>query len=379
MSPAFLSLTSGDRENPCKGDYVGVEMPEIGKVSPEIFDTIILPNLGKPRESILVGPQHGVDVGVVEIGKNLVMAVTTDPIFIVPQYGWRRAAWFAIHILASDAATSGLAPTYMTVDLNLPMSMTNEEFKEMWTVFGQEAQRLGISIIAGHTGRYTGCDYPMIGGATVMSIGAKNRYITPRGARVGDKVIVTKGAAIETTGLFAVTFTDKIAAAYGREFAEKAEDIFFQMSVVEDCLVAVEVGVRDKGVTTMHDATECGVWGGLFEVAQASRVGMIIHKESIIVQDAVSKICRLFNVDPYSSISEGTLILTCRPRKADEVVERLAESGIASTIVGEVVPFEKGVAYTEGDRTVQLEHPRVDPFWAAFDREIKALGAAEAK
>jgi len=350
------------------------EMPERGKVSRDVFDKIILPHLGKKRKQVLVGPQHGVDVGVVDIGANQVMALTSDPVFIVPQYGWDRAAWFAVHILASDAATSGLAPTYMAVDLNLPLSMTSNEFAKMWLTFSQEARRLGISIVAGHTGRYAGCGYPMVGGATVMSIGSKDSYVTPRGAMVGDRIIVTKGAAIEATGLFAVTFPKKIAGAYGEAFAEKAQDIFYQMSVVEDCLTAVKVGVREGGVTSMHDATECGVWGGLFEVAEASGIGMEIDRDKIIVQDAVDKVCKLFKIDPYSSISEGTLIITCRPHKADVVVERLGTAGIPATIVGETVPAEGGVTYSVGGKKHELAHPQFDPFWAAFDNELAAAG-----
>ena len=349
------------------------ELPEMGKISRDVFEKIIIAHLGKKRRQVLVGPQHGVDVGIVDIGGGQVMALTADPVFIVPQYGWRRAAWFAVHILASDAATSGLAPTYMTVDLNLPLSITKDDLAKMWLVFAQEAKKLGISIVAGHTGRYAGCDYPMVGGATVMSIGPADKYITPKGAMVGDKVIVTKGAAIEATGLFAVTFPDKIAAAYGKEFADKAQDMFYQMTVVEDCLVAAAVGVREDGVTSMHDATECGVWGGLSEVAEASAKGMHIVKENILVPDAVDRICKLFGIDPYSSISEGTLIITCRPHKANDVVARLGEAGIASTIVGEVLPPEKGVTCSDHGAVRALEHPKVDPFWAAFDREIGSL------
>ena len=47
--------------------------------------------------------------------------MTTAPVFIVPEYGWERAAWFAIHILASGAVTSGLRPRFLSIDLNLPM------------------------------------------------------------------------------------------------------------------------------------------------------------------------------------------------------------------------------------------------------------------
>ena len=344
------------------------ELPDIGKISPEIFDEVILPQLGRKRPEVLVGPQHGVDVGVVDIGNNRVMVTTTDPIFIVPPYGWERSAWFAVHILASDAVTSGLAPDYITFDLNLPLWITRDDFDVMWSVMHRECEKLGMAVISGHTGRYEGCQYPMVGGATVICIGPKNKYVTPNMARLGDKIIITKGVAIEAAGLFAVTFPGKVAEAYGPDVAKEAEEIFWQMSVVEDALTAVEVGVRDKGITAMHDATECGVWGGLFEIAQASKVGMAIDKDAIIVNPIVDKVCRLFEIDPYSSISEGTLVLTCRPHKAEEVIRRLEDKGIPTSIVGEIVPESEGMTYSEQGKSHSLEHPRVDPFWGAFGK-----------
>ena len=347
-----------------------LQMPEVGKVSPDIFDQVILRQLGRKRREVLVGPQNGVDVGVVDLGHGQVMVTTTDPVFVVPAYGWERSAWFAIHILASDAVTSGLAPQYITLDLNLPLSMDRAAFEQFWSVIHRECRKIGMAIISGHTGRYEGCGFPMVGGATVISVGPADRYITPRMARDGDAVIITKGAAVEAAGLFAVTFPDRIAKQYGKEFAKKAQDIFWQMSVVDDALTAVQVGVRDNGVTSMHDATECGVWGGLYEVARASRVGMMIQKDAIIVQDSIRKICDLFGIDPYSSISEGTLIITCRPHKADAVIRRLARRGIPSAIVGEVTGKSDKILVQDGSQCRSLEHPRVDPFWAAFGREM---------
>src|SRR5512136_2852584 len=144
------------------------EMPEIGKISPEIFNELIFPRLGAKSKDVLVGPQHGVDVGIVQIG-NKAVAMTTDPVFIVPEYGWERAAWFAIHILVSDAVTSGLKPKYLSVDLNLPMQMTKEQLDVVWRVVHAECEKMGISVICGHTARYENCNYPMVGGATVLA------------------------------------------------------------------------------------------------------------------------------------------------------------------------------------------------------------------
>jgi hydrogenase expression/formation protein HypE len=341
------------------------EMPDIGKISPEIFTELIFPRLGAKDKNILVGPQHGVDVGIVQIG-NKAVSFTTDPVFIVPAYGWERAAWFAIHIIASDSATSGLKPKYLSIDLNLPMTMTKQELEITWDVIHKECEKMGIAVVTGHTARYENCNYPMVGGATIVGVGELDEYVTPRFCKAGDKIIITKGPAIEATGIFAASYPKAIAKECGAEIAKKAESVFYKMSVVEDALTAVGVGVRDNGVTAMHDATECGIWGALYEVAQASKLGVKVEKEKIVVEEGVKEVCKLFGIDPYASISEGTLIIACRPHKADEVVKALAKKNIRSSVVGELTKPEKGMALVENGKEKKLVHPIVDPFWRAF-------------
>ena len=341
------------------------EMPEIGKISPEIFKELIFPRLGAGSGQVLVGPQHGVDVGIVEIGGQAV-SFTTDPVFIVPEYGWERAAWFAIHIIASDSVTSGLKPVYLAIDLNLPMAITKEQLTVMWDTMHRECQKLGITVITGHTARYENCQYPMVGGATMIGVGALDEYVSPKFITAGDKIIITKGPAIEAAGLFATAFPQLIEGEFGRPFSERAQEIFYKMTAVEDALTAVSVGVRQDGVTAMHDATECGIWGGLYEIAQAAGLGVRVEQERIVVEDGVAEICRYFDIDPYASISEGTLIIACREHKAEAVVGVLAQKGINSAIVGEFTAPEQGMVLVRDGIEGKLEHPIVDPFWRAF-------------
>jgi len=353
------------------------DLPEIGKISPEIFNELIFPRLGATSKSVIVGPQHGVDVGIVEIGDKAV-ALTTDPVFIVPEYGWKRAAWFAIHILASDAVTSGLSPKFLSIDLNLPMEMTKEQLEIVWDTMHRECLKLGISIVCGHTARYENCHYPMVGGATVISVGEKDEYVTPKLARAGDQIIITKGPAIEATGIFAAMFPKLIEREFGLSFSQQAQEIFYKMSVVEDAMTAVGVGVRENGVSAMHDATECGIWGGLYEIAQAADLGVRVEKERIVVDDCVTEICRYFGIDPYASISEGTLIIACREHKAREIVEALSRKGITSSIVGELINPEDGMILLKEGNEQRLEHPVVDPFWKAFYNALAKYDPLEA-
>lgn len=349
-----------------------VELPEIGKISREVFEYLIYPHLGAKSKSILVGPQHGVDVGIVEIGGKAV-AMTADPVFIVPEYGFKRSAWFAIHILASDVVTSGLPPTYLSIDLNLPLSMKKEELEIVWKTIDEECKKMGMAIVCGHTARYDNCNFPMVGGATVLAVGDIDSYVSPKFIKEGDLLIITKGPAIEASGIFLTMFPDYIKEKLGEKISNKGEEIFYKMSVVEDAMEAVKAGVRDEGVSAMHDATECGIYGGVFEMALAANLGIILEKDNIVIEEGIPEICDLFKIDPFSSISEGTLLIAVREKKADKVLNYLKEKNIKASVAGEFISKDKGFILKEGGREKKLSHPEVDPFWNAFYTSLKEL------
>ena len=174
-------------------------------------------------------------------------------------------------------------------------------------------------------------------------------------------------------------FPQLIEEKFGLDFSQRAQEIFYDMSVVEDAMTAISVGVRERGVSAMHDATECGIWGGLFELAQAANLGIRLEKERIVVEDCVEDICKLFGIDPYISISEGTLIIACREHKAEEIVEALSRKGIPSSIVGGLTDAKYGMVLVEEGKEKKLEHPLIDPFWDAFYRALKKYAAKGTK
>ena len=337
-----------------------------GKATAELFEQVILRRLGSADPDVLVGPRHGVDVGVVRVAEGVAMAVTTDPVFVVPAYGWERAAWFAVHILASDAATSGLPLRWMAVDLNLPPDLSDEDLTQLWDAFSRACADLGIAVVTGHTARYDGCAWPMVGGATCMALGGADAFVTPTMARPGDRVVVTKGAAIEATALFASTFPERLAAGVGHDIVLAADALFERMTVVPEARVAAAFGLRDAGVTSMHDATEGGVVGGLVEVATASGTGMRVEQDAIPVRPEVRAVCDHVGIDPYVSISEGTLIATVVADRAEAFVAALAEEAIEAAIVGEVTEASSGRVLVAGGEERPLVHPGLDPFWGAF-------------
>ena len=68
------------------------KLPKLGKIHPEFFNKVIYPHLGRRDKSVIVGPQHGVDFGVIDLGDK-VMVLSADPFYIAKELGIEKAAW----------------------------------------------------------------------------------------------------------------------------------------------------------------------------------------------------------------------------------------------------------------------------------------------
>jgi hydrogenase expression/formation protein HypE len=340
-----------------------VRQAKIGKIDLDTFTSFLLPRLGKSDETVIVPPKTGVDAAVIDIGNDRVLIIAEDPIFAIPQQPLEMFGWYTVHIGASDVAVMGVKPKYMTYSLLMPPETKEEDFRTIVDAIHRAALELEIAIVGGHTGYYPGFAAPTVGGVTVFAVAEKHGYVTPAGAMPGDDVVLTKGPAIETAGILSVIKEKQLLERYPSSLVEKAKALCKQMTVVADALLAMDSG----GVTAMHDATEGGVIGGLFEIASASEVGMEIHEAAFVYPDEVRMVCEAFEIDPIAAIAEGSLLITVRPNRSNSIVHKLRAAGIDASIVGMVTDDIETRIIERRDGTIApLEIPRQDPFWPAF-------------
>lgn len=335
----------------------------IGKINFDIFTSFVLRRLGRKDKSVLVPPFTGIDAGVIDIGSDKVLIIAEDPIFSIPKQPLEMFGWYTVHIGASDVAVMGVKPRYMTYTLLMPPETRDQDFRAIVDSIHKTAVELEIAIVGGHTGYYPGFAAPTIGGITVFAIAGKRDYVTPAGARTGDDVILTKGPAIETAGILSVLREKELIGKYPSSLVKRAKALCKQMTVVKDALTAMEAG----GVNSMHDATEGGVIGGLFEIANASRVGMEIDEALFVYPEEVRIVCEAFNIDPVSAIAEGSLLITAKPTHSAKIIKRLKREKIDASIIGKVIENTKKRLMKRIDgRLVPLTIPAQDPFWPAF-------------
>ncbi len=345
-------------------------MRSLGKFSRAYLGRVIYPRLGAARREIIVGPKFGVDNAVINAGPGKVLLVTTDPLSFIPALRSRESAWLSVHLLASDLTTSGYAPQYGIFDFNLPPEMSNQKFTEYWESFHSECKRLGVAVIGGHTGKYEGCGYSIIGGGVMYSFADARRYLTSAMARGGDDVILTKGVAVETTAILTRAFPRTIRKVLGTRLFDKAWRYLHKVSTVKDALTVASVGVHGDGVTAMHDATEGGVKAAVLELAAASGLGAELDVTGISISEESFEICKFFRIDPLTSLSEGTLIIASRPHKTSKVLSELRSHGIPSQIIGRLTSKSEVVfAKTKAGR-IRMKYPTHDPYWRAYSKGI---------
>ncbi len=248
---------------------------------------------GAKSRAVIVGPAPGVDVAVLDIGGGRVLVANCDPVSLIPSLGPEDSATMSLHEVASDVATSGQPPRFVMLDLNLPPAMSDQVLGRYWKAVNKTCLQLGVSILGGHTGRFEGCDYSIIGSATMWTTCGTNEFLTSSMARDGDDLIFTKSAAYGATSVLTRAFPSTIRKLLRQSLFDRAWKYLQRANTVNDSLSAVKAGIHQRGVTAIHDVTEGGTLAGVVEMAEASNVGGVIDLESIpvsglIEQDALS-------------------------------------------------------------------------------------------
>lgn len=331
-------------------------MPDTGKIDADTFDRYIASRLGANRPDVQTGPAPGVDFGVVDLGTRA-LVLATDPISILPELGPERAGRFAVRFVLADVAVSGLAPAHLSISLTLPPSLAAETFDAVWAGVDAECRELGVSVTTGHTGRYAGASLPWVGGATALAVGDPADVVRPDGARPGDDLLVTRGPAVEATGLLTTLFPDGVDLP--PETLATAQARLDEASCVRDALTAAVAGP----VTAMHDATEGGLYGAFAEMAASAGVRFSVDRDRVPIRPGVAEACAALDIDPWTATTSGSLVMAVDPSGSEDVIAALDDRGTPVARIGRVAEGEG--AYADGER---IDPPSVDASWAAYSR-----------
>jgi hydrogenase expression/formation protein HypE len=316
----------------------------MSKFSLDVLNRCVFPYLKTNDPDVIMGSVFGEDVSLTRV-KNGVLVSHLDPIVgAVADIGW-----LAVHVACNDVATSGTRPQWILLLVLVPSEEDEEMLTQIMRDASRAAEEIGVSVIGGHTGYSSSLSRPLVA-VTALGTLTGHEPIRTKGAGIGDRIFVTKSAALEGTAILANDFADT-----ARQLGLSAQDLIEARQLMQHVSLIPEAMIlAQHGARAMHDVTRGGLLETLLEMADRSKVCIEVDADRVPVWPVVSRFARAFQFDPLRMISSGTLVAAIPVEQTEAAAKALNENGIHFSNIGRVVTGG-GVKYNEGKKTIHYQ------------------------
>lgn len=323
---------------------------EIGKVSESILKRSVLKQIAGRRKEVLVRPGIGEDCSVIQLEEDEVVVLSTDPITGTS----KNIGTLAVHITANDIATNGAELIGILLTILLPPGSYESDLKILIKEIEEVCNQLNIENLGGHTEITSAVNQPVI---SVTGVGKvkKDQLIKTAGIRPSQQIVMTKWAGLEGTSIIAHEKEKDLLERFTQDFVDRAKESIEYISVIKEAKIAASMGA-----TSMHDITEGGVFGALWELGVASSVGIEVDINKIPIKQETIEICELYHINPYKLISSGSMLIVID--HGDELVKELENGGISASVIGKVTKGKDRIIINGDDRKY-LVPPKSDELY----------------
>lgn len=329
-----------------------------GKLDPETLSELVYDRTGIPDPDLIQGAAFGEDTAAIPLGEQT-LVVNADPCSLAAD----RVGTIAIHVAANDVAASGAHPRWMTSTVILPETAPVETLDRITRQLDEAARDVGTTIIGGHTERSAQLDRPLL---AMTALGLTDRYVATGTAKPGDRIILTKGAGIEATGIMATDFRDTLLDSdtspgtqpIDETLINDAATFFDDLSVVPD---AAAIG---EFATAMHDPTEGGVLAGLVELALAGDRRCTVSRDDIPVREETARLCASLDIDPLQTFGSGALLATVPESAVDDALDAADAADIQAAVIGRVTPDDPAGVDIDGTLLTDVPKDQMYALWS---------------
>ncbi|MGI6737579.1 MAG: AIR synthase family protein [Anaerovoracaceae bacterium] len=332
-------------------------MLKTGKLDNELLKKIVIDKITYRRPEVITRPGIGEDCAVVDYGAYECV-MSTDPITAAISDIGR----LSIHISCNDIASNGIQPIGIMLAVMLPEGTTEAEIEEMMRQAAEASEALNVEIIGGHTEITPAVTKPVIV-STAIGRGEKWASQHAENMKVGDYILMTKSAGLEGTGVIACDYEEELRGFLSEEEIDTARHMLDRVSVVTEGVIAGRIGTNG-----MHDITEGGVLGAVWEMCRIGNVGAEVWIDEVPVEPVTQKICDKYDIDVLRLISSGSMLIMADPDRKDELMTEIGRAGVPVTCIGRICPADEKICMKIGRERIEIAPPASDEVYKVVAR-----------
>ncbi|NLG03664.1 MAG: hydrogenase maturation factor [Clostridia bacterium] len=325
-----------------------------GKLRENIYHRSVVKQLKTKNDTVLFDQNHGLQYSIIDSEQ--------DDVFVLSQSS--RTDYFpgyedmAVYTAVNDVVTSGASMVGILIHLIIPEAVTEKNLKQMIAQMEEVCAFLHTQIMGIDTKVSVHVLKPII---TVTGIGKnkKDQLILSTQIKPGNDLILTKWIGIEGTFMIAEKFEKELLSRYSFSFIQTAKKYREQINLAPEAATAGK-----SGVTAMYSVSEGGIFGALWEFAEAGGVGLEIDLKKIPVKQETIELCEFYGLNPYELLSGGSMLIAADD--GNGLVRELEKEGISSAIIGKVVDGNDRIVYNGEDRRF-LEPAKQDEIYQLFE------------
>lgn len=266
-----------------------------------------------------------------------------------------RTPKLLVESIENNLAVAGAELEFMMLDILYPAGWEEDGLRALMRQFAEYCGEREIPVSGGHTEISRAVYRPA---AALTGFGRQKN--TERNGAGGKK---TEEEALVLAGWTGLAGTGILANGQRERLLER-----FPRSIVDTALRFGEcASIREAaragnhfGVSVMHDVSQGGVFGALWELAERAGAGLEVDLKKIPVRQETIELCEFFDVNPYQLYGQGALLL-CTDR-GEALVSGLKDAGIAAAVIGRTTKGNDRII-RNGEETRFLDRPAQDELW----------------
>lgn len=276
---------------------------------------------------------------------------------------------YGIAKAVNDLAARGAEPTGIAVQMLLPVQMEEEGLKEAVWYMERLCRKLQIQI-AGVQVENSPAVSQIVVQVTALGTAQEDGLIRPADAKPGQDIVLCGYIGLE--GMLRILdeceeeLTKRFSPGFLRQMRAMDEEILRLdaiRSVWNDRNRSQKTensekgGLTEKHVTAMQQIGSGGIFGTLWELAEAAGIGLQVDLKKMSIRQETVEVCEYYHLNPYQMTSAGAvLIITSH---GERLVQSLREGGARASMLGVTAAGSARVITSEGEKRF-LDRPAPD-------------------